>query len=716
MLIRATIFLAAFHFLSLVGADASAETAPPLEELKAAVDTAAFEPDEKIMALDLEAVPIIEFVSQDVGYESYAGSLKGINGTLQSIRGNSLDQALLLAHLLKQAGFDARIARSMLNEPDRQRLVLQMSRLDPRPYEIDESVLGESATYDRFQQALPQLAMARKLLPEPESQLAKLMDEAKDYFWVQYDEGAGWQDSHPAFGQLEPPEVRPAEYFAEAIPSSLLQTVRFQVFAQRREAGVVKVSPITDPWQRPAGNLVGEVVTFALIPLGLNEETASDIDGHLAQANFFAPMVNGSPAGDWVIDNKGNRIDGLAASSAGAGIFKTLGDKTEEAIVGVAPDLEGSFALERIWIEIALSAPGMPDRTLIRTVYDSELDGPAGPSTAAAPEVPNAPLFVTYHFAFDVGALAPDYLVHRLIESLSVSNEWLQAMLARGVERRSDAPFPEDEITRAFGLFSQQTLQNAHNGSGVLRYRSEPGILGLRESYRGKGRFRISTDIVNNRQRFLRHGESDLLSDPDAALLHGVWETATEWLPRRLNVSQGSTMLNTIDYMERHMAEEDGLRLLSEPESDLPAAALRDLRDGYVLILPKNTGSPEAAAYWRIHARSGETLGMLSDGRGSELTEYLVQLVDISMTLVSALSSLAECEANGGNLAERACCIMNAHANTAFDMSYGNVVGALFGESTALVVGIARSQAQDALGVQSVNLMDCGNMQDYGEF
>jgi transglutaminase-like putative cysteine protease len=713
MPIRAMILLALFHYLAVSATDASAETARSLEELKAALSTAAFEPDEKIMRLDLEAARIVEFVSQDVGYVSYSGSLKGINGTLQSLRGNALDQSLLLAHLLKQAGFDARIARSTLSEPDRRRLVLQMSRLDPRPYDIDESVLEESATHERFHRALSQLAMARELLPEPESQLSQLMDEAKDYFWVQYDEGGGWQDSHPAFGQLELPEVRPAEYFAEAIPSSLLQTVSFQVFAQRREAGVVKVLPITDPWQRPSGNLVGDVVTFALVPLGLNEETASDLDGHLAQTDFFAPLLNGSPAGAWVIDNKGNRIDRLAASSAGAGIFKTLGDKTEEAIVGVDPDLEGSFALERIWFEIVLSAPGMPDRTLIRTVYDSEFDGPAGSSTAAAP---NAPLFVGYHFAFDVGALAPDYLVHRLIDALSVSNEWLQAMLARGVERHSDTPFPEDEMTRAFGLFSQQTLQNAHNESGVLRYRSEPGILGLRESYRGEGHFRISTDIVNNRQRFLRHAESDLVSDPDAALHHGVWETATEWLPGRLGVSQDSVTLNTIDYLERLISKGDGLRLLNEPESTLPDAALHDLRDGYVLILPKETAAAESLAYWRIYPRSGETLGMLSDGRGSELTEYLAQLVGISMTFVNALSSLAECEANGGNLAERACCIMNAHANTAFDMSYGNVVGALFGESAALVDDIARAQAQNALGVQSVNLMDCGNMQNYGSF
>lgn len=686
-----------------------------LQEVAAQVEASSFDPDETVMRLDLEAANIVEFVSQEVGYVSYPGSLRGIHGTLQSLRGNSLDQALLLAHLLKQAGFDARIVHGALATQDRRRLVLGMRQLHPAR-EADAVAVGESATHARFMDALPQLDDMRDQLPGPSSVLARLVEEAADYYWVEFDEGAGWQPAHPAFGTHPVPKTEPAGYFADAVPTELVHTVSIQAFVQRREAGNIHVTPITKVWRRPAGNLLGRSLTFSLVPLGLNENTASDLDQHLARTDLFAPMLNGAPAGDWVIDNKGNLIDALAASGAAADLFETLRDKMESAIVGAAPELGGSFALERIWLEIVLTAPGQAPRKIFRNVYDEEFDGAVSRQEENATEVPNASLFVAYHLAFDIGALAPDYLVKRLIDALSVSNSWLDAMLARGVHGKTEAPFPGTEISRAFSLLSQQTVQNALLETDVLRYRAEPGILGLRESYRANNRFQVSTDIVSNRQRFLRFGNDDVMADPAAALRHGVWETATEWLPRQLRAGATIDSLNTIDYVAQHQQDGGKLELVREAGSGLPDAALQDLRDGYWLLVPQTAGESMPLAYWRTEPRSGETLGMLSDGRGSELTEYLVQLAGISLTFVNAVASLAECEEAGGNLAERACCIMNANANTAFDNAYSNVIADMFVESSALIGAALQSQPQQPTGEQSVNLMDCGDMQDYGDF
>jgi len=79
--------------------------------------------DAIIERLDFEAEDLIDFVQDSVRLEPYAGTLKGAAGTLSSLAGNALDQSLLLAHLLKQAGFDARIVRGQLPSEDALRLM-----------------------------------------------------------------------------------------------------------------------------------------------------------------------------------------------------------------------------------------------------------------------------------------------------------------------------------------------------------------------------------------------------------------------------------------------------------------------------------------------------------------------------------------------------------------------------------------------------------------
>jgi hypothetical protein len=177
--------------------------------------------------------------------------------------------------------------------------------------------------------------------------------------------------------------------------------------------------------------------------------------------------------------------------------------------------------------------------------------------------------------------------------------------------------------------------------------------------------------------------------------------------------------LNTIDYVDQIKPKAgDSVALWTvssaENEASLTEAMRADLAQGYWVLAPRDVAQP--LAHWRVHPETGETLGMLIDGRGSEMIEYLAQLVGISMTMVNALSALAECEAAGGNLAERACCIMNAHAGTVMDQSYGNVLGAMFGNAGALMIGVVQAQVNEATNAPGLSLMDCGDMQNYGDF
>lgn len=72
-----------------------------VEQLRQVIDRSHFDVEALIEALGWDPEAIIRFVGKEVEFEQYPGLLRGAKGTLMSRAGNSLDQALLLAILLK---------------------------------------------------------------------------------------------------------------------------------------------------------------------------------------------------------------------------------------------------------------------------------------------------------------------------------------------------------------------------------------------------------------------------------------------------------------------------------------------------------------------------------------------------------------------------------------------------------------------------------------
>ena len=95
-------------------------------ELRALVNRGALETDSLLDTLDWDEAEAIRFVREEVQFEQYPGMLRGARGTLWSRAGNALDQAALLAALLKSVGLDARIAATTLPLEDARRLLEQM--------------------------------------------------------------------------------------------------------------------------------------------------------------------------------------------------------------------------------------------------------------------------------------------------------------------------------------------------------------------------------------------------------------------------------------------------------------------------------------------------------------------------------------------------------------------------------------------------------------
>ncbi len=162
-----------------------------------------------------KAEAIFNFVRDEIGYESYRGSLRGARGTLWSMAGNALDQASLLIALLRVSGIPAQYAKGTITDPLAQDLILSMF---PNP----TRVVG---------------------CPPPEAERAdpandpQLLAETREHFWVELDMGGGFSPADPTFNskktlaQLDQSFATTDATFTE-VPDSLRHKVTVRLKAE----------------------------------------------------------------------------------------------------------------------------------------------------------------------------------------------------------------------------------------------------------------------------------------------------------------------------------------------------------------------------------------------------------------------------------------------------------------------------------------------------
>jgi len=165
---------------------------------------------DKAQELGNDPNAIFAFVRDEIGYESYQGSLRGSRGTLWSNGGNALDQASLLIALLRASGTPARYAQGTLSDPLSQELILSMFPNQTR-------IVG--CPPDDVERADP--------ANDPQ-----LLTETREHYWVQADLGGGFVHLDPTFksAQVDQPFTTADSTFTE-VPDSLRHkvTVRLNV-------------------------------------------------------------------------------------------------------------------------------------------------------------------------------------------------------------------------------------------------------------------------------------------------------------------------------------------------------------------------------------------------------------------------------------------------------------------------------------------------------
>jgi hypothetical protein len=660
-----------------------------LGETRASIDRRLF--DLEAFALEQAFAPpatIADWVRDEVAYEHYDGLLRGPDGTFMSRAGNAVDQAVLLARLLGDAGYDARVARGTLDVDDATRLVRSMAAappkvedgdtLRPRLEELEAAIFGlvsGGATAESRRAPVDAEAIARRTVAVAERLNARLADEgivlgggdaerdwidaARDYAWVEYrdPDADGWTEAHPAFVETPPEGLHVEERWTDAVPAEAQHRLRLRVGLDRRRGNESETVVLVDDWERPVANLVGVPLTFAVAPISHEPRWETLDDGRLGDeaSPLFAVTFNGALLGA-AFDLDGNVVPVDVAGQAPAGLFREVGGAFESAASalgslggGGANDGDGStgglLELEGVWVEYGFVEPGGRTTLHVRDLLERDV------VTAQAVQVATVA----------VGGLPRAYVVDQLLAALEADRPLLEAYVERAFGDDDVAPLPSDVRDQQF---LTQGLQILHAFDAALgtdrRYRARPSMairqmtLVPGEPPRGISR----VDIVENQQRTFRADGGRLAVDVERAMRAGIAETLLEealhgpLLGLRdapdpgagrhlLERMEGQAELATLHPGDVGAAE----RLELGPEAS--RSLTRDLEAGYAVALPgvEAADATEGPYWWRIDPATGATLGVGPDGRGVSMTEWtIVAIVAGAFLAVMMHVALAICD------------------------------------------------------------------------
>jgi hypothetical protein len=557
-----------------------------LEDLDRELDHGAFDVTVKAEQLAFDPRQMFAFVRDGVIFEPYVGALRGAKGTLQAKAGNALDQSLLLATLLNEAGYQTKIATGTLSDGDIERVLAGFFATEHRPLE-------EPWAEDQWQSYLTRLGAVGEDVPEAFADRESLLDQAsvdfwdrvdfhqslidgilpavngvdtldlpaetRQHFWVRYlDENNTWIDLDPTipdtgFGMTVANFV--AEY--DDVPEALWHglTLTSTVFVAAAD-DTIEEHVVLEHSLRIA-DLVGRGMVFRNLPDKQEAPNAADIVPWIESITEFTATltVAGTLLHGMTFDLDGNIFE-APAGVAGA-VRESLEKQFEgplsvlDSIGGDTPegDADDGQRLVGQSLTYALSVPAHSGTEPTITTYSRDLLSgrhieqwdPAEPRLAVASHDRSsaiADLLTRVEIAPVVGRLSPAYLAASEIESLRAN----RSMLISLIEGLRDGAMPAqtgDEMAprtvpfAALGLAADtQGLMNAlleNRFPDTIHYQSESSLVAYETGY-GLGdegvTGRRGYDIIHSRPRAVARKSG--APDEEVVRLAGVIETLLE--------------------------------------------------------------------------------------------------------------------------------------------------------------------------------------------
>lgn len=593
------------------------------------------------------------YVHDHVRTQIYSGVLRGARGTLIGGAGNSWDQALLLATMLRHQGKEVRFARVHLTPEIAAKIVDRMfaDAARPRapaakPLQIPESLQrGGRANLAQIQadsqaaqgDLLQALDRAHLQLGDTATTEGQLELEAADHLFAEYREGDRWVALDPVAEDAPGASVSFAAEYAPQIPDSFYHHVTIRVSIEERHGQTLQSRevfrlPTTAAvlsgaqvllWHRLEHDVTG----------GWRATPVLQIDSQAYAARTF------SDAG-LIAAKRNSKEDALnqaqqAISQVGQATA-LFGDNKKPAVTAAATP-EAEFTAESL--EVEFTDPAKHSEIVRRELIDRiGAVARANKTAATAPltsiEVVNGvPLQLAgiNALAFATGPLDGSLLLRRLSSSASILDDAHALRDEHPAQNRSLSP--EDRQRLASVLHNYPALlQASAEGIVVLSQRlSRPLSIGNDPVlfYEATPRLVIASfdltsglaiDLRRNTIRVFarKSSSSDLVR---ANLTRSIADAAIEgdmFMPEARE-----KRIAAVDIFDR--ARMQGIRLVtvrggaplnSLQAPDLARARMASSEAGSLLIAPGRmpSGSPSHFAWWKLDPSTGEAISTLDTG------------------------------------------------------------------------------------------------------
>ena len=294
---------------------------------------------------------VFEAIATRIRFEPYAGVLRGAEGTAVARSGNSLDQSMLLARLLRRQGYDVRFVQGSLASKNRGILI---RGLFP-PKIPDLSFTPEYAPYD----------------PYSDLSLLKLM---KDHYWLEVRQGDGWLPLDPSFPRAVIGEAYGvAKARMDQLPEEAYATIRIlykrQLLSKAVETAAEIDERVADIAMRPIS------LVEVMVPL---QKPVEDSKKPATMGMFGGALSGKSPA----VEEKEVATDEQQVVGAAYEWRLDIPRRGMKSGVSVVLNEKRKTGIAREWLEFEIRAPGMAPRKVTRTLFQEN----SGGSGAKLPE------------------------------------------------------------------------------------------------------------------------------------------------------------------------------------------------------------------------------------------------------------------------------------------------------------------------------------------
>jgi len=558
---------------------------------------------------------IFNAIATRIRFEPYAGVLRGAEGTAVAGSGNSLDQSMLLARLLRRQGYTVRFAVGGLE--DKNRRILLRGLFPPNIPEL--SFTPEYAPFD----------------PYSDSSLLRLV---KDHYWLEVRQGDGWIPLDPSFPRAVIGEAYGvAKQRMDQIPEEAYTTVRI-LYKHQLVSGVVETAAeiderVADIALRPI-SLV-EVMVPLQMPLeeGKKSATMGTFGGALSGANSTTEETEEAADEQQIVGAAYEWRLVVPRRGMMSGASVVLNEKRKTGI-------------SREWLEFEIRTPGGAPHKVTRNLFQAGSGGKgAKPAEFSHYTISlfNGPVSQhTVSQQIDIANKGPSQAsLKRSIDTMQVSAETSGFTDALGIEQKLGTKLLHLLSLRLAAESDSLSDMGAYR-NGVALSRATPRIF-ISSLVSGESGYSIAMD--------LRLDEVTAIPFPGAPVRlaelfqrgRGFQDSVLEG--KILEHFTGKPAVTTARLMSD--AREQGAELFgvdaksfgqfaeqSKLPKDVEDLVRSYLENGGEVII---AGQPIAMdgrkrwGWWALDPGSGRAIGVMDDGRHQAMVDYTVDTEEIGL-------------------------------------------------------------------------------------